>query len=236
MNLEMKVGQTQAGLYTIYYAHKEAPLDVQEAAFAANGLDIVSPAQLGFLRAKEGKGAFNPYSRTNADVFYDDVTDKAVIVPSGAISRIVGVANLAGAHTEGREYLIPKDHSELVYAMVGEMLKKGTAFAVEHEEISVRTSEFGENELTSRLFSDERLGIKAQDYGDFLNSQGKTKQIFFFYKKDYIKSQRDPCLNRLWVWSPGDGFGVCGSSRYLGGSDGAFGVRFEKTAEGVPKK
>ena len=43
-NLEMKVNKTNAGLYTVTYGYKEAPLNVEEAAFAANGLEIISPA------------------------------------------------------------------------------------------------------------------------------------------------------------------------------------------------
>lgn len=44
-NLEVQVNKTQAGLYTVTYGRKEAPLNEQEAAFAVNGLDIVSPSQ-----------------------------------------------------------------------------------------------------------------------------------------------------------------------------------------------
>ena len=89
-NLEMQVNKTQAGLYTVAYGRKEAPLNVQEAAFATNNLGMVSPAQLGFLRV-QGENIFKPYSRTNADVLYDNRTHEVVIVPNGAISKLVGV-------------------------------------------------------------------------------------------------------------------------------------------------
>ena len=87
-DLEMQVNKTQAGLYTVAWGYKRAPADVQEEAFVANSLGMISPAQLGFLRAQEGKGTFNPYSRTNADVLYDDRSNQVVIVPDGAISKL----------------------------------------------------------------------------------------------------------------------------------------------------
>ena len=128
-NLEIQVNKTNAGLYTVMYSLKEAPLNEQETAFAANGIEIVSPAQIGFLKAKGGKGTFEPYSRTGADVFYDDRTDKIVVVPNGAISKLVDTANLVDAHRQGKEYVIPKgDQRDLVYDRVDEMLKSGIAF------------------------------------------------------------------------------------------------------------
>ncbi|HLC65989.1 MAG TPA: hypothetical protein VJI46_07765 [Candidatus Nanoarchaeia archaeon] len=48
-NLEMQVNKTQAGIFTVTYGYKEAPLDVQEASFAVHGLHMISPAELGFL-------------------------------------------------------------------------------------------------------------------------------------------------------------------------------------------
>ena len=236
-NLEMQVNRTQAGLYTVAYGYKQAPLDVQEAAFALNKLGIVSPAQLGFLRAQEGKGVFNPYSRTNADVLYDDRNNQIVIVPEGAISKLVGISNLVAAHREEREYIISaKDQKELVYGMVDEMLKKGTAFTANHGKTDVQTSDFGQTELTSKLFSDEGQGITAQVYGDWLKEQKRNSQSMFFDSKDYAKSQKGPYTNRLRVYGPGLVFDVFGNNRFLHGYLGAFGVRFEKTAEGGPKK
>ena len=236
-NLEMQVNKTQAGLYTVTYGRKEAPLDVQEAAFAANGLGMISPAQLGFLRAQGPKDTFNPYSRTNADVFYDARTNKVVIAPDESISKLVGTANLVNAHRQGKEYVIPNDQRDLVYAMVDEMLRKGTAFTANHGQINVSTSEFGQTELTSNLFSDGRLGINAQNYGDWLKEQGRDGQSMFFDQKDYAKSQKGPHLNRLRVFGPDGDFGVDGDYLwYLDVNGGAFGVSFEKTAEGGAKK
>ena len=229
-NLEMQVNRTQAGLYTLTYGLKEAPLDVQEAAFSLNNLSTVSPAQLGFLRAQESKGTFKPYSRTNADILYDDRNNTVVIVPEGAISKLVGIANLVAAHKKDQEYVIPKNQRELVYAVVDEMLKNGTAVVANHGELKINTADFGQTELTSKLFSDERLGIRAYDYGNWLSKQGRNSQSMFFDSKDRAKSQKSPYTNRLRVFGPDGDFLVNGYDRFLDGSNGAFGVRFEKAA------
>ena len=223
-------------MYTVTYGYKEAPLDVQEAAFAANGLSLISPAELGFLRTNESQGIFKPYSRTGADVLYDDRTDKVVVVPDGAISKIVSTANLVDAHRENREYVIPQNQRERVYARVDEMLKSGIAFIAPDGKTTVLASEFGKNDLTSRLFSDKILGIEAQEYGDWLQSQGRNANTFFMDDKDYSRAQKAPYLNRLRVYGPGNGFGVYGNGRGLNSNNGAFGVRFEKAAESGPKK
>ncbi len=235
-NLEMQVNKTPVGLWTVTYGCKEAPLDVQELAFAANDLHLISPAEHGFLRVNEGKGTFKPYSRENADVFYDDRNTQVVIIPNGAISKHVGVANLVDAHRQGREYIIPKNQRESVYVMVDEMLKNSIAFVAPHGQTRVLTSEFGKQDLTLKLFSDERLGIEAQKYGDWLLSQKRDANTFFVDSKDYSRTQRAPYLNRLRVFGPGSDFDVNGSYGDLDYDSGAFGVRFEKTAEGGPKK
>ncbi len=237
-NLEMQISKTQAGLYTVTFGRIDAPLDVQEAAFAVHGWHIVSPAELGFLRAHEPNDTFNIYSRTNADVFYDDRKNRVVIVPNGAISGLVGTANIIAAHRQGKEYVIPKSQRDLVYDMVDEMLRKGTAVTFNHGEINVSTSKFGQTELTSRLFSDDGLGIKAQDYGDCQRGQGRNTQTqsLFFDGEAYASSQKGPYVNRLRVFGPVDDFDVVGNDMNLNNYIGAFGVRFEKTADSGPKK
>lgn len=230
LNLEMQVSQTQVGLYTVTYCYKKAPLDVQEAAFAEIGLSIISPAQLGFLRAKEGRDTFNPYSRTGADVFYDDRIDQAVIVPDRAISRLVSTANLVNASGRRRECVIPKNQRGLVYARVDEMLDSGIAFIVPDRNQRVKTSEFGKYDLTSRLFSDKSLGIEAQEYGDWQQSQGRNVIQFSMDSWGYSRAQEVPYLNRLRIFGPAQDFMVVCSGWSIG-NFGAFGVRFEKTVE-----
>ena len=234
-NLEMQVNKTQAGLYTVTYGRKEAPLDVQESAFAVNGLAMVSPSQLGFLRAQGGTGTFMPYSRTNADVFCDDRHNQVVIVPDEAISKLVGIDSLVDAHRQGKEYVIPKNQRDLVYAMVDKMLENGRAFATKYGDHSIDTSRFGEDGLTDIMFSDPSLGISAADYGAWLKDQGRGTQSIFFDGKEYATKQVGPYLNRLRVHGP-DGVFYAVGFRYLGNYDGAFGVRFEKATEGGAKK
>ena len=241
--LEMQVSQTQAGLYTVTYVRKEASLDAQETSFAANGLEIVSPAQLGFLRAQGPEGTFNHYSRTNADVLYDDRTDKVVIFPNGALNSKLGIAsianlvdNLVDAHRQKKEYVISEAQRDKVYAMVDEMLRSGIAFVAPHGQTDVSTSKFGQTELTSKLFSDKSLGIEAQDYGNWLQSQKRNAKTFLMDRKDYSRAQKAPYLNRLCFFVPGGDFFVFGIGKSLASNYGAFGVRFEKTAEVGAKK
>jgi len=237
VNLEMQVNKTQAGIYTVTYGSIGVPLNVQEAAFAVHGLDIVSPAQLGFLRANDPYDTFNSYSRTDADVFYDDRgRGQVVIVPGEEISKLVGISNLVDAHRQGREYVIPEAQRDLVYAMVDEMLKSGIAFVAPDGRTEVQTSKFGKNDLTSRLFSDPDLGIDAQEYGDWLKSKGKDANTFYMDVSDYSKVQKGPYLNRLRVYGHDFDFNVLGINWFLNLNYGAFGVHFEKSAEGGQKK
>ena len=242
-NLELHLDRTEAGLYTVTFGYKEAPLNVQEAAFAAHGLDTVSPAQLGFLRATQpaGVSTFNPYSRTSADIFYDDRSDRAVIVPNGAIShRLVGIVQLVDAHWQGRPYVLPENQLEVVYSMIDEMLRNGLAVTSNRRQTEVPTSKFGSTELTSKLFSDAKLGIKAQDYGDWLQNQGRKVQSLLLEEKEYARSQDGPFVNRLQVFGRLGKFDVCGCYCDLGNggpfSSGAFGARFERTAESEERK
>ena len=120
--------------------------------------------------------------------------------------------------------------------MVDEMLKSGIAFVAPHGRTGVQTSEFGKNDLISRLFSDKDLGIEAQEYGDWLQSQGRNVNTFLINEKKYSQAQKTPYLKRLRVFGPGNVFVVVGGSGGLYDYNGAFGVRFEKTAEGGAKK
>jgi len=233
LNLEMQISTIQAGLYAVSYGSIKSPLNIQEAAFVANSLELVSPAQLGFLRTQEGKGAFNEFSRTSADVFYDDrASQKVVIVPNRVISRLIGSNNLVAAHAQNKEYIISKPQRELVYGVVDEMLIKGIAFVAEHGESVVSTSNFGQTELAYNLFSDERLGIKAQDYGDWLKTkEGRKEAIFLFSDKDYSKSKKGPYLNRLRLFGHVRDFDAGSLGLNLDFPCGSFGARFDEIAE-----
>ena len=242
IKLQPQVAQTKDGLYAVTYARLSAPLNVQEAVFAAHGIHIVSSAELGYLRAGIDDSPFTLHSRTGTGVFYDDRNGNAVIVPDEAISKQVGIANLVYAHAEDTECVVPKDQRELVYAMVDEMLKNGRAFATEafatEQEIHrIDTSRFGEDGLTGIMFSNHSLGIRAENYGAWLRgAQGINIQSVFFDIPTFRQLRREPYLNRLSVYGPDDGFVVYGCGRNLGDDYGAFGARFEKIAEGGAKK
>ena len=87
------------------------------------------------------------------------------------------------------------------------------------------------------MLSDERLGIRAQDYGDFLKDQVRKNQLsVFFDDLAYAKLQNAPYINRLFIYGSGGGFFVYGYNRGIVSGDGAFGVRFEKAAKSGKKK
>ena len=64
-DLEVRTKIIRAGLYNVAFSYINSKLNIQEAAFVSNGLEMVSPAQLGFLRATNHP-AFNRNSTTNA--------------------------------------------------------------------------------------------------------------------------------------------------------------------------
>lgn len=239
LNLQLDIKKTNAGVFAVTYGYLgapfsiDAPLNIQEAAFVANGLEIVSPAQLGFLRVNVPDDTFNPFSRSCAEVLYDDRDGRKVIVlPNGGISRLVGIDSLAASHGANREYVIPENQRGLIYDLVDEALKNGTVVRAHYGQKDVSTARFGEEELTSRLYSSGLFGFKANDLGDWLQSKGRDIQSFCFDGKEYAYSKEGPYLNRLRLYGSAGKFCVVGGSRYISNLSGAFGVRFEKTTEG----
>jgi len=236
-NTETQVTKTPAGIYTVSWRYEQAPLDSQVRSFALDDLKVVSPSQLAFAQTNTEKEIFERYSRTTGDVFYDPRINKFVIFPEGTIRDLVGIIDIVDAHRQGKEYVIPKNQRDEIYGIADKMLRKGTAVAVTPETTKVDTSKFGEVELTDRLYSNEGMGFKAQNYGNFLkNEKRRAVQSFFLDGESYAKSQKGPYANGLRVYGPNDDFVVGGNVRGLGNWDGAFGVRFEKTAKGGPKK
>jgi len=236
-NIKTQVTKTPAGIYTVSWRYEQAPLDSQVGYFASDDLKVVSPSLLAFAQTNAKNGAFERYSRTTGDVFYDARNNKFVIFPEGTIRDLVGIINIVDAHRQGKEYVIPKQQRGKIYEIADEMLRKGTAVAVNPGTAKVDTSKFGEVELTDRLYSNEGMGFKAQNYGNFLkNEKRRAVQSFFLDGESYAKSQKGPYANGLRVYGPNDDFVVGGNVRGLGNWDGAFGVRFEKTAKGGPKK
>ncbi|MBS3096971.1 hypothetical protein J4480_06055 [Candidatus Woesearchaeota archaeon] len=220
---------------TNYWTINPAPADFLEQQFEKRNLNFVSPSQLGFLRAKD----FSPdlsetrgSSITNTDIFYEG-GDRIILVPDGAITKLTGLVNLVKAHKQRKEYVIPENQRRAVYSLVDELLRKGTAFSAHHGTASVETSEFELNGLTSKLFSDERLGIKAEEYGRWLKRIGINKLTVNFGDRNYAISQEGPFVNRVHdLGNPWDfelrGYGIIPSYK-------AYGVRFEKTAEVAEK-
>ncbi len=245
LDLELQTDRTKDGLYAVTYAYFKAPLNMQEAAFDAAGLHMVSPAELGYLRHTiSGDNPFFKYSRTNTDVFIDlrDKANPRVVLLPGEVLSNQFLSDLVEAHQRYEEFVVPKNRINLAYDIVDnydivdKMVDNGTAIVTTHGTHSVPSSQLGQNNLTNPLFSDSQLGIRAEDYGTLLIGRGITAQNIIFDSADYALSQKGSYLNRLRVCGPDGGFGAFGSSRYLVINDGAFGVRFEKIAEGDAKK
>ena len=238
-NTKTQITKTPAGIYTVSWRYEQASLDIQVGSFASDGLKVVSPSQLAFAQTNAGNGTFERYSRTTGDCLYDARNNKFVIFPDGTIRDLVGIANIVDAHRQGKEYVIPTtSQRDRIYAIADEMLRKGTAVAVNPGTTNVDTSNFGEVELTDRLYSNKGIGFKAEDYGKFLRDEKRRKvQSFFLDSEDYAKSQKEPYVNGLRVYGPEYDFDVFGFVRFLVDYYGAFGVRFEKAAKGGrPKK
>src|SRR3989338_443670 len=140
INLQPQVAQTKDGLYAVTYASLVAPLNVQEAAFAAHDLHTVSPAELGYLRANIRDSPFMPYSRTDMDIFYDSRDGGKVVLARGRALGQLFLSDLVNAHRKGKEFIIPENERELVYGTVDAMLKNGRAFATKHGEHTIDAS------------------------------------------------------------------------------------------------
>ncbi len=237
LKLELKEARTKDGVLVVTYDYKEAPANVQEAAFLANGLDNIFPAEMAFLRVNVVGDIFAPYSRTGGEAFYDDRDDgRVVVLPRGGISRIVGIENIVAAHRGGREFVIPNKQREPVYGLVDECLENGVAVRANYGKNTVATDRFGEEELTEKLYSDKRLGFKAGDYGRWLGEREKKVHNIFFDNRDYVRQQNGPYVNRVRLCGADCDFLAGGDLRYLGSLDGAFGVFIRKSAGGGAKK
>lgn len=242
LELELKEALTKDGVWVVTYDYKKAPADVQEAAFVAHGLSYISPAELAFLRVNVEGDTFAPYSRTCGEAFVDDRDDgKVVVLPRGGISRIVGIANIVAAHKTGREFVIPESYfpggqREQVYGLVDECLRNGSAVCVRDETNTVATDKFGEEELTEKLYSDERLGVKAEDYGRWLRERGIKVHNLFIDDVNYARQQGGPYINRVRLWDASNSFFADGGYGYLHIHNGAFGVFIKKSVEGSAKK
>ncbi len=234
--IEAQVTKTPAGIYTVAWRYEHAPLDRQVGSFASDGLKVISPSQLAFVQTNAGNGTFEQYSRTTGDAFYDARNNTFVIFPEGTIRDLVGIANIVDAHRQGKEYVIPKNQRDRLYAIADEMLKKGIAVAVNPGRTNVNTSRFGEVGLTDRLYSNEGIGFKAGDYGNFLrDKKRRDTQSFVLDDENFAKSQKGPYVNGLRLCDSGFGFVVDGYWD-LDDNGGTFGVRFEKATKGGARK
>lgn len=234
-NLYM-VGHCKVAL-TNYGTIFPAPANFLEETFGKRNLDFISPAQMGFLRANDFVPDLSETmgsSITNTDIFYDG-GDRIILVPDGALTKLTGLAGLVKAHKQRKEYVVPENQRGVVSSLIEKMSGEGTAFSAPYGTTSVETSELALNGLTSRLFSDERLGIEAEEYGHWLDRNGITHLKVNFGDKDYAISQGGPFVNRLRDLGDPWKFEIRGYGNQILPGCGAYGVRFEKIAD-VAKK
>lgn len=236
-NIEAQVTKIPAVIYQVTWRYEQAPLDEQVRSFASDGLKVISPSQLAFAQTYIGNGTFEYSSRTTGDVFYDARNNKFVIFPEGTIRDLVGIVNIVDAHKQGKEYVIPQNQRDRMYAIADKMLKKGTAVAVNPGQTNVDTSKFGEVELTDILYYNRGMGFEAGTYGQFLKDEKRMSlQSFILDDEGYAKSRKGPYVNVLKVLGRFNDFMVVGHGRTLYDYVGAFGAHFEKAAEGGAKK
>ena len=235
MSLQLHTRRTDSGLYKATFAWLEVPFDVQEAAFIANRLDIVSPAELGFLRANVGDNTFNQYSSTRGRSIHDNRDDGRgfVVFPEG-LGTLVGTADIVAARRNNKKYGIPKGQEDLFYDIIDTAIRNGNAVRVGYDKTDVPTNKFGEEEVTSLLYTEPSLGASAQDYGNHIAGKGIEVQSFFFDGKDYAM-KNGLYVTVLRLSDSGGGFDVGGNNWGLELGLCAFGVRL-RIAEGETQK
>ena len=233
--IEIKQDKTFDKKFNVEYAYIESPLDVQQAIFDSKGLKLVSPSEKAYMEFNQEKNHhFLNYSRTNMDVLYRPKEKDIVLVKGGFLGNRY-IKDLVDAHRKNKEFEIPKNDKEFVY-LVNMMLNEGSAMSVSPSEtLVVNTKDFGNNEITDFLFSDDTLNFKAEDYGRFLNDKfGRESINLYFPSQEYIAQQNNDFLNKVRVGGSGS-FDIGNDDWDLDGNSGAFGVRFE-FAEGEPQK
>ncbi len=245
MSLELKTqeARTKDGLYVVTFTYPKLPLDQQEAAFvsASPRLVTISPAQLGYFRhaVNEDNNPFAQYSRTSMEVFYDirDGNLKVVLLPESPIREIVGNSALVNAHRRSQECVVSKEQMDLVYDIVDTMKRGGKSFVTTGGFHDIPLSDFDKYDITSFMYTDEGLGAKPQDVGDWLKEGGRTVHIHrvYFDNEGYALEQGGSYLNRVRLCSAGNYFIAGGDGRNLDDHDGAFGVFVKKSAEGGAK-
>lgn len=230
MSLELitQEARTKDGLWVITYAYPELPLDQQEAAFAAAGLETISPAQVGYFRhAIAGDNPFVKYSRTNMEVFYDtrDAKLKVVLLSGSPLKRLVGNLALTKAHRNGTDFVIPKKQRGIVYDLVDTTTKASRAFVTTGGVYEIPTSDFDKHDITCFMYTDDRLGAKPQNFGDWLNGKGRKTHYISLDNQGYALRQSGlPFLTRLCLHCWCNDFNAGGDYGTFDCDEGAFGM------------
>jgi hypothetical protein len=220
---------------SISYRELRGPLDALEKGCVTHGLEMVSPAILGYVRdiaLLSHSNAFNLapfmfFCKTNMDVFYDDRDDGQVVLIRDAVLSRLFLHDAIEAHKKEKEFVIPKNKRESVYETVDSMLENGRAFATIHG-----THKIGENDLTNFIFSDDSLGISGADYDKWIKDRRmETQPPILFHTEDYAKSQRGPYLGRLHDFGIDRYFWICGDGKFHE-LDNTLAVLIQKTAKG----
>ncbi|MFH1053602.1 MAG: hypothetical protein V1740_04275 [Candidatus Woesearchaeota archaeon] len=228
--LQLKEARTRDGLFIVTYTYVQGPADVQDLAFAAAGLDTISPAVKGMLMAGVDDNIFTPYSRTDIDVFYDDRGSGRVVLARGKPISQLFLSDMVDAHKHGREFVIPENMRDAVYDATDTMLGNGKAVAVDYGTHQTLSSRLGNEGLTSFMYGDPSLGIDAQTFGDWLAEQRDTHTTIFD-GKEYAARQKGPYLTRLRLCGPDLDFFAVGNNMNLDYSGSAFGVLIKRSAE-----
>lgn len=242
--LDIRTVQTFDGRFNVGYSHLGGPYDKQVIIFAANGLEMPSPAKVRYMQSfKDKTDGVMGYSRTDMDVVNMPEAGQIALVDGGVISMLYGGVNsIVDAHRKGDECVIvgKKDNQgrDRLYGILRGLENHGRALIIEPGKKVLPTDKFSENPAARFLHGNEIYGINPNEIGRWLQEQGLKDVTLYLDDVDYMKSEGGGIyINKLRVAGPADSFCAFGNyGRLLGSSYvGAFGVRFTPAKGGSPK-
>ncbi len=190
-------------------AYVFAYFDIAKFKLEANNYKIISVEQNAELRIQEGKDASvsTKGNRTREGFIWVPKEDSLYFTFNSLIMDSPSEATRE--NRKGRQFYI-KDKQK-----AKALLK---SVKINYNKESVPVKELHNDEVTAQIF-----GKSAQKYGEFLKDAGINEVPFWFFDKDYVKSQDGPFVTQLWFDYLSSRSGL-GGSWCLSSSNGVRGV------------